>query len=303
MKAFVLPFIAFFLGVVFEGYCIAGDVSRFLKVLGTVFIFSLFFFVFEGKHPTPFEPEMLLSSWLPWASLFLTIVFIASIQRRKIIPRLGQGLTFLSTLSLLYMALEFSRRGAWPAWGWIFLLPSAHTFYCAFRSEDLSRSARMLLSLWNALMSLAFGLFTAFTCMKLGLSYRDSMEGLSLEKSAEYFVQFFMIGGASLYIYSNFSLFLAFLPMNRASFQDSYEKGAKRLAEEHIERYSPYSIAPFHAFVALFLHAGPLIANYFLHWAKPSALLFYSISLSPLLVILAISRLPQGRPVPMKSSS
>lgn len=287
MKPILIIFGSMSVGLILEGLRLSGSPKNFLKALLMGFLLSLASLaIFLPAKALGYHGGLLL---ILWPSFFIVGLVIGTFQYMKdsVRPKLGEGLTLISTISFLYFLSEIFRMYH-PSRLWLVILPSLFTFLCAFTSLDLSRGVRLFLSLWNTFIHLIFGIFMVL------LILRPSKEAGAIPPVSDpmalfmFCFQYAMLGAASIYISYNLYMLIGFLPPKKKMFSKEYQRQIKKMIEEHLGRYSTVQINPAYALLIVFLHGGPLMANYLFHFASPLFMFWYSLSISPLIVQFVI---------------
>lgn len=236
-KLFTIGIVALLSGVLFESY----RVSRDWKIVFYKFIASyiLSFFAFlPGKREYVYNFEEHIKFWFYWIVIiyvFISTVFFGD----KIIQKLTEGITLILSLSLFYWVIDYGFLNIdlviikiLLAIGLLFAIFS---IFHSITYLTLTRTIRLILSIWSSIVIFAFALdniIRVFTNKNIEDSEYFS-EGLYI------WLQYFLLGISAIYIMQNFFLLTDLLP-NR---NGNYKKDLIQAKKVHIKRYSDKQVS------------------------------------------------------------
>lgn len=179
----------------------------------------------------------------PYAFIFLYSTLFGVVYQKKVTIKLTEGITLLLSISVIYWAFDYGFMN-YHNWFSISLMTmgSALTIFSvvhALTNIKLSRTNRLILSVWSTVISFAFAVDNIFRV--LGNSKPRPSENLSSGLSIA--IQFFLLGVSAIYIVQNFMMLAAFLPSKHGN----YWKDLKRNKKDHIERYSDKQVNTKHS--------------------------------------------------------
>lgn len=123
------------------------------------------------------------------------------------------------------------------------LLMSIYAGINAFTNIHLSRTARLILSVWSTIIMFAFA-----TDNIIQVFGNPDIESSNYFSAGFYIgIQNFLLGASAVYIMQNFMLLAAFLP----SRSGNYKQELKATKQDHIERYAQEQVSIYHSFLCV----------------------------------------------------
>jgi len=285
MQFLTLAYAAFVMGTFFEVRRMSSNWKHVgLKLLAAVVLSAMFVIVepkYVGKWPLVFAGVLLFVS--------------VAIHYDRMMAKIGEGVTLLHSLTLLYLCAEFLKKVGLSLWGLVIIfLPVAYSVLHALTHIRITKRDRLYLSLWSSLTMAVFALLYIYS-----IWHMDKIENLFVAErffdGITVFLEHFLLGISGAYILQNFFMLLAYLPGRREFFNEAYFRSVREMNKEHIERYSSDQVDRREAWFVLILVGSLLALNY--HFA----ILGVQFSIWICLVIVPfamgyLGRLVSGRP-------
>lgn len=233
----LIPITAFSLiaGAVYEAKYITKDWQMVIMTGIASFAFSFLAFL-PAKNERHYNFENRIEIW-PYFFLVIFLVITVAANKDRIIQKLTEGITLLQSIAIIYWVVDFGFLKTTNVFLLFFmfigLLFSSFSIFHAFTKTELTRTNRLILSIWSTIVVL---LLAAENVLKT-INYRTGNTE-SLISNLYSNLQFFLLGVSSFYIIQNFVMLISFLPRKGAFFNKEYYKELKELKNDHIERYS-----------------------------------------------------------------
>lgn len=245
VKLFSVSLIALFAGLLFETFRVAGSWKKVVPIFIGSYFFSLINFL-PGKNEGKYNFENHLESWPYFFILFYSFAFVF-FHKNKVTPKLTEGITLLQSLSLVYWIIDFGFTGYDNAFALtlltiVFLL-SAFSVLNAFTNLHLSKTVRLILSVWSTMIMFALAIDNIFSVF----NSPDMESSKYLSDSLYIGVQFFLLGVSAIYIIQNYILLAAFLPSKNGNYQNDLMENKK----DHINRYSDEQVVIGHSLLCV----------------------------------------------------
>ncbi len=231
-KLFSVSLLALFAGLLFESFRVSDKWKNVIYIFVGAYFFSLLNF-FPGKHEKIYNFENHIETWPYFFIIFFTLVF-AIINKDKVTAKLSEGITLLLSLSLIYWTIDygFTNYQNWFAitiLTIIFIL-SAFSILNALTNIQLSRTTRLILSVWSTIIMFAFATDNIIAVF----SNQDIESSKYLSQGLYIGLQYFFLGISAVYIMQNYMLLVAFLPDKSGNYLNDLKENKK----DHIARYS-----------------------------------------------------------------
>jgi hypothetical protein len=255
-----ISIIALISGIIYES-------KRISKNWAIVFYFILgscgfsFFTFMPGKNEYIYNFESHLEIGT-YAFILTFIIINISFNGEKVIPKLTEGITLLQSISVIYWVID----NGFISINNIFLksilliglLFSLFSGIHAFTHTNLSKTNRLILSIWSSIIMLFFAVDNIFR-----VYLNESIENVSNSYLGIYIgLQYFLLGISSLYIAQNFFMLFGFFPRRGAFFNSQYFRELRDLKSDHIERYSDLQVSISHSLICLTFSSSIFIINY-----------------------------------------
>lgn len=208
----------------------------FFKFIGAYLLSFLSFL--PGKKEHIYNLDNHIQFWL-YAIIFFYILISTIFFGEKIILKLTEGITLLLSLSLAYWVIDYGFINVDFILIKILLIVgllfAIYSILHSITYIPLTRTARLVLSIWSSIIIFTFSIdniFRVFTSNEIENSEFFS-EGLYVG------IQYFLLGISSIYILQNFILLTDLLPSKNSS----YKKDLILAKKAHIKRFSNIQVA------------------------------------------------------------
>lgn len=253
--------IALIAGVVYESKRLTEKwKTLFYMVLGSI-VFSFISFL-PGKHESIYSFENHIEYW-PYYFIFFFIIISIVLNENKIIPKLTEGITLIQSIAIVYWVIDFGFINSNSIFIKIALsiglLFSLYTILNAFTYIVLTRTSRLILSLWSSIIMILFAADNIYKVYQNGQIETTTNLTMSLYLG----LQYFLLGICSIYIVQNFFMITGFLPSKTTFFNAEYLRDVKALKNKHIERYSDLQIKRIQSFCCIVLAGTFFGINYY----------------------------------------
>jgi hypothetical protein len=244
-RLFSLAMLALFAGLLFESFIISSNWKVIIATFIGAYIFSLFAFL-PGRNEVSYIFEKHLTIWpyfLIGAYAFITTI----LHEEKIIPKLTEGISLLLSISFIYWVLDygtslFENRFIATLVGIGFML-SLYAIFHGLSYIPLTRTSRLVLSIWSTLITFAFAIDHAFRVLK-----NPEIEKTPFFSEGIYIsIQYFLLGVSAVYIIQNYLMLAIFIPSKNGQ----YFKDLKDGLNQHIKRFSQAQIKISHALLCI----------------------------------------------------
>lgn len=255
-KLFSLSLLALFAGLLFESFRITANWKNVISKFVVTYLFSLISFL-PGKRESVYNFESHIAFW-PYIFIFFFSLAIAIFNKDKVTAKLSEGITLLQSLSIIYWTIDygFMNIDNWFAKTLLIiaLLFSAFSIVQALTYLSLSRTVRLILSVWSTLIMFAFAVDNIYR-----VYHNEDIETTSYLSQGIYIgLQYFLLGVSAIYITQNYILLAGFFP-NRNS---NYKNDLKETKRNHIERYSENQVYIGHSILCIFYAVSLYGLNY-----------------------------------------
>jgi hypothetical protein len=290
VKTLNLAYAAFLLGTVFEFRRVVGNWRDVALVLAVSYGGSLLNFLPYKKERT-YDLQDHIDHWpIAFAAFFTFCVTVG--YSKKLTVRLGEGVTMLHTLTLLYFCAELSRTAPSTV-QWILAgalaLPSLFSLFHALTYAEITQKDRLYLSLWNSFVMAVFAVLYVVKVLQMA-GVEELLSENQLLAAIEVFVEHFLLGASGAYILQNLVMLGAYLPDKNRMFNKAYFADVREINQSHIERYSADQIDKREALFVLGLAGALFVGNYHFQIAPRGLVVWFSLTVIPLLVGLLSRR-------------
>ncbi len=231
-KLFSVSLLALFGGLLFESFRISDSWKTVVYIFIGSYLFSLLNFL-PGKKERNYNFENHIESW-PYMFIFFFALAFAIFNKHKVTARLTEGITLLLSISLIYWAIDyrFTSNHNWFSISLLtiaFLL-SAFSILNALTYLQLTKTARLILSIWSSVIMFAFAIDNIIRVFS-----NQQIESTKYLSQGIYIgLQYFLLGVSAVYIMQNFILLTEFLPSKNGNYKNDLKENIKT----HIDRFS-----------------------------------------------------------------
>lgn len=247
------------LGIIFENRRLSSDWKDILLKISVSFALSIFAFL-PGKREKDYSFEHHIEMW-PY--FFIAFFVIGSVihHEKRIITKLTEGITLLQSISIIYWIvdigfLNFKNVFAYAliAIGLVFCIIS---FIHAFSYIQLTRNARLFLSIWSSIIMIIFAADHIYRVFNFNyfIDYKIINDSLNV-------LQYFLLGVSLIYIFQNAIMLLEYLPSKSRAYNKEHLNDIKKMNKTHVDRYSSNQIRIFDSLLALLFITGIYYWNY-----------------------------------------
>lgn len=231
-KLFSISLLALFAGLLFESFRINDHWKNVVYMFIGTYVFSLFLFL-PGTIGNTQNFENSMEFW-PYYFIFFFSLMTAVFNKDKVTAKLTEGVTLLQSLSIIYWTIDygFINIDNWFAKSLLIvaLLFSIFSIIQALTYFNLSRTTRLILSVWSTLIMMAFAVDNIYRVYQ-----NEAIETTKyLSQGILTGLQYFLLGVSAIYITQNYMLLAGFLPNKNEKYIDKL----KETKNDHIERYS-----------------------------------------------------------------
>ncbi|HYG02490.1 MAG TPA: hypothetical protein VD927_08585 [Chryseosolibacter sp.] len=248
-------------GVLFEAKRISQKWSTVFTITLGSLVFSMLAFL-PGKGKTEYTIAAHIELW-PYFFIFIFALGSIIKHKERIIPRLTEGITLLQSIAVTYWVIDYglvnTTSYSLKALLAIGLMFSLYSFIHAFTNITITRTGRLILSLWSSIVMLLFSVDNVYRVYQ-----NEQIESATdLMHGAYIALQFFLLGICAIYSIQNFMMLFGFFPGRDTFFNAQYFRDVRKLKDDHITRYSGRQVSIGNClFCAIF--AGTIFAfNYY----------------------------------------
>ncbi|WP_029037002.1 hypothetical protein [Salinimicrobium xinjiangense] len=210
-----------------------------------------------------------------WPYLFIIFfaIFSAIYHDKKVTPVITEGTTLLQSISIIYWIIHYNYlsfsnffEAAVLFIGLLFCLLS---FYTAFSYTPLTSTLRLVLSIWSAVIMLAFSIVYIYRVI-----YHNDFGGNYFIDNSMNFIQYFLLGISLIYLIQNARMVIVYIPSKNSFFDRAHLKRIARMNKLHLWRYSKEQvkvkdsllILGFTSVVFFFNYSADLIPPFTMIW-------------------------------------
>ena len=252
----IIPLI---LGIVFENRRLSSDWKTIaLKIFGSLLLSILAFLPSRNENNYNFENHIEM-----WPFMFILWFTLASIffHKKKIIPELTEGITLLQSISIVYWVVDIGFLNFKNVF--VYIVMSIGIIFCfvsfvhAFSYIRLTKSARLFLSIWSAIIMVIFAVDHIYRVFHFDhfVDYKMLNDTLNV-------LQYFLLGVSLIYIFQNAYMLLVYFPDRNSWYGKTQMKDIRQMNETHIKRYSRNQIKIVDSIIALIFTSGIYYWNY-----------------------------------------
>lgn len=271
-----IELLALITGLILESYRISKNWETLLLKIFTSYLLSILAFA-PGKYEYTYNFASHVEIW-PYYLIFFFVLFTAIANREKVTAKLTEGLTLLLSISAVYWTIDYGFINFDSFWEisllFILLLFTLASFIHAFAKIQLSKGARLFLSIWSTVI-----LFTIACDNIIHIFSNEAIAKTSnLINGISIGIQYFLLGISSVYIMQNFILLYGFLPEKHTKYKDVLQKNVKR----HIERFSDKQVLIKDSGICLIYTAFFYTLNYYMNLLPRNTLIWLVVFTFPI---------------------
>jgi hypothetical protein len=237
--------VAMFAGLLFESLRVADNWRDVVLVLVISYCLSLAAFL-PGKREHVYNFESHVTFW-QYAFVALFAFSFAVNHKDKVTAKLNEGITLLLSLSVVYWIVDYGFVNLDSGWKIILmvivLLFTGFSILSALTNLHLSRTTRLILSIWSAIIMLTFAIDNIYKVF----SNNDIDSSVYLSDGIYTGLQFFLLGVSAIYIAQNYALVAGFFPQKNGNYRSDLQENK----ENHLERFSEEQIHFGHAIICI----------------------------------------------------
>ena len=271
-------------GTIYENYRLTKSYTNLLMQTIGSFVLSFLAFL-PGKGENTYNIENNLAIW-PYVFVLIFILMSIAYLKKKITPKLTEGITLLQSFAIIYWVIDFglleSKYTAIGIFMTICLLFALFSIYNAFTYKELSTRSRLILSIWSSIIMLVFAVDSIYQTHHFIQIESMGWFGNKLFEM----LQFFLLGICSVYIAQNVAMLGGFIPEKGKFFNQAYFNDIKILKQEHINRYSNQQVSIIHSCFCLIVSVIVYGINYWLNLIPRNVAIWSLFVLFPFMVIL-----------------
>jgi hypothetical protein len=277
-----LSYFAFFLGKTLEFRKICGSWRTVILTMLGSFFFSLFNFL-PYKKEGVYSLQNHLDNW-PIVFSMVFLIVIVGFNSKKLTLKIGEGITLLHSLALLYYFFERFQSGLGSGW-WVAacILPLCFSLTHALTYIEITKSDRLYLSIWSSITMIIFAFLYLLNVIQM-----ENVEKLISEnhvwKGACVFFEYFLLGASGAYIAQNAFMLFGYLPRRNHFFNLAYFNAVRELNKSHIDRYSSDQVDRKEASFVLILVGGFLASNSYFRIMPPTLAIWACFIIAPIIV-------------------
>jgi len=280
-KLFSVSLLALFAGLLFESFRVSNNWKNVIYIFVGAYFLSLVNF-FPGKYEKIYDFENHIETWPYFFIIYFAIAF-AIINKDKVTAKLSEGITLLLSLSLIYWTIDYGFIN-YQNWFAITILTitfilSAFSILNALTNIQLSRSTRLILSIWSTIIMFAFAIDNIIKVF----SNQDIESSIYLSQGLYIGLQYFFLGISAVYIMQNYILLATFLPNKNGNYKNELKENVK----VHIARYSDKQVSIGRS-VFCILYAGSMFVLNYKYQVLPRNTMVWLVLLTfPLILLIA----------------
>lgn len=254
-KLFTVGMLALFGGLLFESIRVSKNPKSIIPVFIGAYVISLTVFL-PDKNDYPYYLERHLKVWPYYFMAFYAIGFIL-FNHERVTQKLTEGITLLLSVSLIYWLIDLGIGRFQTTFGYILLgivfVFSAFSVFNALSKMKLTRTNRLILSIWSSVIILVFTVDNL-----IGVFDADKTASPLLSERLYLSLQYFFLGISAIYILQNYFMIAMFLPSKNRKYKDDFREAGN----DHINRYSDRQVLVGHSLFCIVYTAVIYGLNY-----------------------------------------
>lgn len=227
---FIVP--ATITGLVIENRRLSTPWRLLLRKFSIALLLSIILFVVNpGIIPTTYQ--------YLWPLIFSILFSLFSIQhhKEKVIPKIDEGITLIQSLSIMYWIFDIHIPESYSPVAWVGIILSSLfillSLIHALSNIQLTRFARLWLSIWSSIIMLVFALGYIHSVYLNTIHVSPDEIG-----SFVLVVQYFLLGISCMYIIKNIQMLIVYLPRKDDAYDSIQMIDIKKTNQYHTARYS-----------------------------------------------------------------
>lgn len=252
--------VAIIAGALLESKRIIKNWTTVLTMALGAYIFSFFAFLPNNKELN-YNIENRIEIF-PYYFIAIFALLVVCFYEDELTKKLTEGITLIQSIAIIYWVIDYGFVNTNSIYLVLLmiigLLFSFYSIFQAFTYKVLSRTNRLILSIWSSLVMLLFALDNIYRVYQ-----NEQIENTANIANALYIgLQFFLLGVSSIYIIQNIKMLIEFLPSRGTFFNAEYFSDLKKLKNRHIKRYSNKQVNILHSFYCLLFSVVIFSLNY-----------------------------------------
>ncbi|MCZ4410571.1 hypothetical protein O3Q51_17275 [Cryomorphaceae bacterium 1068] len=274
----VLPLL---LGLVWENWRLSRNWYHLqIKILGALLFSLLAFLNFKGEVNYDFERH--LEIW-PYGFIGIFTIISALYHDERVVIRLGEGITLLQSICLVYFAFEKGWMEPSNALQVVLLiLVGLFCLFSIFHSLSYTKLAelnRLILSIFSSIAMLTFAVDHSIQVLQSDVTENEVSISLGLVA-----LEYFLLGIALMYIFQNFLMLQVYFPAKNRFYDRLHRESMKEMNGLHIARFDSSQLNRLDAILIISLSLALFYINYhfaFIHYYSLIWILFVMAPLLP----------------------
>lgn len=243
--------LALIAGVIVESLRIS---ERWKDVLGIALLsFALSYLAFlPGKHEHDYSFDHHMATWPYWFIVLFAMISVV-VHGDKAVPKLTEGITLLQSIAVVYWVIDYgfldTAHIVVQVLLGIGLLFALYSLFHAFTYTVLSRTSRLILSIWSSVIMLLLAIDNIYR-----IHQNVPVEQATTTTHGFYIaLQFFLLGVSGIYVIQNVLMLTGFIPGKGSQL--------KELKSDHIKRYSDQQTRIRNSFLCVIFAGGTFALN------------------------------------------
>jgi hypothetical protein len=269
------------LGLVWENWRLSRNWYHLqIKILGALLFSLLAFLHFKGEVNYDFDRH--LKTW-PFAFIGIFTIISALYHDERVVIRLGEGITLLQSICLVYFAFEKGWMEPSNAYQVVLLiLVGLFCLFSIFHSlsyTKLTELNRLILSIFSSIAMLTFAVDHSIQVLQRDVIESEMSVALGLVA-----LEYFLLGIALMYIFQNFLMLQEYLPAKNRFYDKQHRESMKEMNGLHIARFDSSQLNRLDAILIMGVSFALFYINYrfaFIHYYSLIWILFVMAPLFP----------------------
>lgn len=277
---FSVSLLALFAGLLFESFRVSESWKTVVYIFIGTYLFSLLCFL-PGKNETNYIFEDHLEIW-PYSFIVFFALAFAVCNKDKVTAKLTEGITLLLTISIIYWIIDygFIDFSSWyviPIMAVVLIL-SAFSILNSLTNIKLTRTIRLILSVWSTIIIFAFAVDNIIRVF----SNQDIESSEYLSQALYIGLQYFFLGISAVYIMKNYMLLAAFFPSKNGDYKNDLKENIK----DHISRFSDKQVFIGHSLLCIICTVSIYGLNYEYNVLPRNTMIWFMFLTFPLILRL-----------------
>jgi hypothetical protein len=281
VKLIRISMLALIAGLMFESFRVSDNWSAVIRIFVGTYLLSFLSFL-PRKHENIYHFENHINHW-PYYFIFIFAVSFVRAHKDMITAKLSEGITLVLSVSMIYWLIDAGFIVS-NNWGSVFitiaaLLLSVFSIVNGLTHIPLTKTVRLLLSIWSTVILFAFALNNIIKVFKNPEieNSRYLSEGLSIG------LQYFFVGVSAVYIMRNYKMLTNFLPNKNSNYTQQFKENK----EDHIERFSSEQVNIRYSLLCVLIAGSVFLLNYTYQIMPPHTAIWLVFFVSSILLKLS----------------